>query len=150
MSLFLANIQTVRRKLVLQIGVGLALPPHATLHGQSRAKDRRPSIPPERLLKASLPIARYSVRSERAFPRSHVFGYDVRPASIPRAQATTAAAWAPGPARQTTFEVHDARSIPTLDEAGDGEAPAIFEGAGFGHVRCAVETAWYRVFEVTR
>src|ERR671916_2131471 len=31
------------------------------------AKDGRPSIPPERLLKASLLIALYSVRSERAF-----------------------------------------------------------------------------------
>src|SRR6185503_20605411 len=31
------------------------------------AKDGRPSIPPERLLKASLLIAFYSVRSERAF-----------------------------------------------------------------------------------
>jgi transposase len=31
------------------------------------AEDGRPSIPPERLLKASLPIALYSVRSERAF-----------------------------------------------------------------------------------
>src|SRR5688572_6144658 len=31
------------------------------------ARDGRPSIPPERLLKASLLIALYSVRSERAF-----------------------------------------------------------------------------------
>jgi transposase len=31
------------------------------------ASDGRPSIPPERLLKASLLIALYSVRSERAF-----------------------------------------------------------------------------------
>jgi transposase len=31
------------------------------------AVDGRPSIPPERLLKASLLIALYSVRSERAF-----------------------------------------------------------------------------------
>ncbi len=31
------------------------------------AKDGRPSIPPERLLKASLLIALYSVRAERAF-----------------------------------------------------------------------------------
>src|SRR5215207_7589196 len=34
---------------------------------QMYAKDGRPSIPPERLLKASLLIALYSVRSERAF-----------------------------------------------------------------------------------
>ena len=31
------------------------------------AGNGRPSIPPERLLKASLPIALYSARSERAF-----------------------------------------------------------------------------------
>ena len=34
---------------------------------QMYAKDGRPSIPPERLLKASLLIAVYTVRSERAF-----------------------------------------------------------------------------------
>jgi transposase len=34
---------------------------------QMYAVDGRPSIPPERLLKASLLIALYSVRSERAF-----------------------------------------------------------------------------------
>jgi transposase len=34
---------------------------------QMYARDGRPSIPPERLLKASLLIALYSVRSERAF-----------------------------------------------------------------------------------
>jgi transposase len=43
-----------------------ALADLSSVFDQMYAKDGRPSIPPERLLKASLLIALYSVRSERA------------------------------------------------------------------------------------
>src|SRR3954454_3387353 len=44
-----------------------ALAELSPLFDQMYAETGRPSIPPERLLKASLLIALYSVRSERAF-----------------------------------------------------------------------------------
>jgi transposase len=44
-----------------------ALPVLSATFDSMYAKDRRPSNPPERLLKASLLIALYSVRTERAF-----------------------------------------------------------------------------------
>ena len=44
-----------------------ALAKLSPLFDEIYAEDGRPSIPPERLLKASLLIALYSVRSERAF-----------------------------------------------------------------------------------